>query len=217
MRAVREVTGVTVPWAMFTDSRKVHAVEFLPPDNRMIIVMQFKGSQSMQTTLQVPWASPFSSAGAVCTQTGGLRQRFCRGAERGRKSELTALCEEVDRKAEAQIAIVTVRSLDGEPIQDFSLELARDWARDWRIGSRQTDRGILILLAPSEHKYYTLVGRGLEGILPNGKVGGFGQEMVPLLRQNNYDGAVLLLTSRIAQVIAQDAGVTLTSPGLHEP
>ena len=41
------------------------------------------------------------------------------------------------------------------------------------------------------------------------ELGGFGREMVPLLRQNNYDGAVTLITTRVASVIAQDKGVTL--------
>jgi uncharacterized protein len=55
------------------------------------------------------------------------------------------------------------------------------------------------------------VGYGLEPILPDGKVGGFGREAVPLLRQSDYDGAVLLMTQRVASVIAADKGVTLTS------
>jgi uncharacterized protein len=45
--------------------------------------------------------------------------------------------------------------------------------------------------------------------LPDGKVGGFGREAVPLLRQNDYSGAVLLLTQRVAAVIATDQKVTL--------
>ena len=72
------------------------------------------------------------------------------------------------------------------------------------------DRGVLILLATEDHKYWTTVGYGLEGILPDGKVGGFGREAVPLLRQNNYNGAVSLLVLRVADVIAQDAGIQLT-------
>ena len=123
------------------------------------------------------------------------------------KSQLTALCGEVERKAAAQIAIVTVRSLDDEPVEDFAVDLATQWG----VGPKQKSRGILILLAPSDHKYYTAVGYGLEGILPDGKVGAFGREMVPMLRDNDYDGAVMRLTSRIAQVIAQDAGVMLTT------
>ena len=69
---------------------------------------------------------------------------------------------------------------------------------------------MLILLAVQDHKYRIEVGYGLEPILTDGKVGGFGREAVPLLRQNDYNGAVSLMTSRVADVIAQDAGIELT-------
>jgi len=123
------------------------------------------------------------------------------------KDKLTALCAEVDQKAKAQIAVVTISSLEGEPIEQFSIDLATAWG----IGPRRKDRGVLILIATSDHKYRFEVGYGLEEILPDGKVGGFGREAAPLLRQNDYSGAVLLMTERVAQVIAQDAKVNLDS------
>jgi len=130
------------------------------------------------------------------------------------KEKLTALCAEVDRKAGAQIAIVTVSSLGGEPIEQFSIELATQWG----IGPKQQARGALILLAPTDRKYRVEVGYGLEPILPDGKVGGFGREMAPLLQRNDYDGAVTLITERIASVIAADRGVTLeTATGPPAP
>ena len=118
---------------------------------------------------------------------------------------LTALCTEVDQKAKAQIAVVTVKSLDGKPVEDFAIGLATQWG----VGPKQSDRGVLILVAPQDHKYWTTVGYGLEPILPDGKVGGFGREAVPYLRDGNYDAALLLITRRVADVIAQDRGVTL--------
>jgi len=124
------------------------------------------------------------------------------------KAKLTALCTEVDQKAKAQIAVVTVPTTNGQDIFDYSYALATKWG----IGPKQVSRGVLILYATNDHKYWTQVGYGLEGILPDGKVGGFGREAVPILRQGNYDAALLLVTRRIADVIAQDAGVTLTGP-----
>jgi uncharacterized protein len=122
------------------------------------------------------------------------------------KAQLTALCTEVDQKAHAQIAVVTVKSLEGQPVEDYAVDLATKWG----IGPKQADRGILILLAVNDRKYWTSVGYGLEPILPDGKVGGFGREAVPLLREGDYSGAVLLVTRRVADVIAADEGVTLS-------
>jgi uncharacterized protein len=121
------------------------------------------------------------------------------------QAHLNALCQEVDQKAHAQIAVVTVKSVDGEDVVTYAVALYQKWG----IGKKGSDRGVLILLATNDHKYWTAVGYGLEGILPDGKVGGFGREMVPILRSGNYPAAVTLLTTRVASVIAQDAGVTL--------
>src|ERR1051326_2329979 len=119
--------------------------------------------------------------------------------------ELNALCSEVDHKADAQIAIVTVKSLEGEPIENFSIDLATRWG----IGPRQKDRGVMILLAPNDRQYRFEVGYGLEPILPDGLVGGFGRQARPLLREGNYSAALLLMTQQVAAVIAKDRGLSL--------
>jgi uncharacterized protein len=79
-----------------------------------------------------------------------------------------------------------------------------------KIGQKGTDRGLLIFLAVDDHKRQIITGYGLEGILPDGKVGDIGREMVPDLRANDYDGAVTLAVTEAAQVIAADAKITLT-------
>ncbi|MGA7918884.1 MAG: TPM domain-containing protein [Candidatus Acidiferrales bacterium] len=122
------------------------------------------------------------------------------------RAQLTALCTEVDQKAKAQIFVVTVTSLNGQPIEDFSLNLATKWG----VGPKQTSSGVLLLFAIQDHRYRVEVGYGLESILPDGKVGGFGREALPYLRNGNYDAAVMLVTRRIADVIAQDRGVKLS-------
>jgi len=123
------------------------------------------------------------------------------------KQQLTALCTEVDQKTHAQIAVVTIHTLEGLEASEFGNRL---FAR-WGVGHKNDNRGVLILLAIDDHKYWIEVGYGLEPILPDGKVGGFGREMVPKLRANDYTGALLHATSQIAGVIAGDRGVTLNS------
>jgi uncharacterized protein len=61
------------------------------------------------------------------------------------------------------------------------------------------------------------VGYGLEPILPDGKVGGFQREAIPLMQAGDYNNALLLVTSRIANVIAVDAGVQLTNSQARAP
>jgi uncharacterized protein len=121
------------------------------------------------------------------------------------RNQLSNLCAEVEKLTQAQIAVVTVKSLDGRTIEDYSMDLATQLG----VGPKASDRGVLILLAVEDRQYRIEVGYGLESILPDGKVGSFGREAAPLLGEKNYDQAILLLTRRIADTIAADRGVTL--------
>ena len=129
------------------------------------------------------------------------------------KDQLTSLCAEVDQKAHAQIAVTTVKSLDGRSIDDFLIDLATQQG----IGPKQSERGVLILLAVDDRLYRFEVGNGLQAILPDGKTTGFGHEAMPFLRQANYDAALLLMTRRVADVIARDRGITLVTPSSTPP
>jgi uncharacterized protein len=143
----------------------------------------------------------------------GYVNDFARILDQSTIAQLTNICQQIDQKAHAQIAVVTINSLDGSDIDSYAVELFKKWG----IGSKSTDRGVLILLAVKDHKYRIEVGYGLEPILPDGKVGGFGREAVPYLKQSDYNRALLLMTSRVAEVIAQDAGVTITGARTQAP
>jgi uncharacterized protein len=117
---------------------------------------------------------------------------------------LNELLRDLDQQAHAQVSVVTVRSLNGLPVEDFANRLFNHWG----IGGKQ-NRGVLILLVPTAHKYRIEVGYALEPILPDGKVGGFGREAVPALRRGDYDTAVSLMARRVAQTVAADSHVQL--------
>lgn len=124
------------------------------------------------------------------------------------------LCSQLDHsQANAQIAVVTVRTLDGDDSADYANRLEDAW----KIGRKGSDRGALILLAVQDHKRRIDVGYGLEGILPDAKVGDIGRAMVPYLRGNDYDSAVTLAVGQLAQTIAADAKVTLQDEGTPAP
>jgi uncharacterized protein len=116
------------------------------------------------------------------------------------------LCAQLDHsQANAQVAVVTVHTLDGDDAADYATRLFEKI----KVGAKGTDRGVLLLFAIDDHQRFIEVGYGLEGILPDGKTGDIGREMVPYLRANNFDGAVSLGVDEVAQVIAADAKVTL--------
>lgn len=124
-------------------------------------------------------------------------------------ARLDAICSQLDHSAaNAQIAIVTVHDLNGDDAADYADQLETKW----KMGRKGTDKGALVLLAVDDHKYRIEVGYGLEGILPDGKVGDIGRSMVPDLRAGDYDGAIMGAVGQMAQVIADDAHVTLEMP-----
>lgn len=121
-------------------------------------------------------------------------------------ARLDHICDQLDHgKANAQVAIVTVHDLGGDDKADFANRLEEKW----KVGKKGSDRGILVLVSTDDHHYWVEVGYGLEGILPDGKVGDIGRAMVPYLHARDFDSGILTGVQQISQVIAADAGVTL--------
>jgi uncharacterized protein len=130
------------------------------------------------------------------------------------KQSLEALCTEVDQKAHAQIAVVTVKTVD--PDKDGTTPSIEEFATaledKWKVGAKGTDKGVLMIFVanpPPMHGRIE-VGYGLEGVLNDAKVGDIGREMKPILVSGDFNQGISLGVKEIAQDIAGDAGVTLS-------
>jgi uncharacterized protein len=137
----------------------------------------------------------------------GYVNDFAKVVDSRSRASIEALCAEVDQKTSAQIAVVAIQSLEGSTASDFANRLFERWG----VGHKGDDRGVLILLAISERQYWIEVGYGLEPILPDGKVGAFGREMVPALRRGAFGEALNIATLKVAETIAADRGVQLSA------
>ncbi len=122
----------------------------------------------------------------------------------GARQQLEGLAAELQQKTGAQMAVVTVPSLEGESLELF----VNDLATRWGIGDQQ-DRGILLFLAIEDRRNRIEVGYGLEPIITDGRSGDILRAMTPHLQSGDYDNAIALGMVSIAQVIAEDSGVTL--------
>ena len=122
------------------------------------------------------------------------------------RQRLEALCTELEQKTGAQLAIVTVRSLDDRPVEDYAVDLFKHLG----VGSKKQDSGVLLLLAPNDRKYRVEVGYSLEPIINDARAGDAGRSMVPFLRQNDFGAAVEVAAWQLAKYIADDKGVTLS-------
>jgi uncharacterized protein len=106
---------------------------------------------------------------------------------------------------DAQSAIVTIQDLGGAPLEHYATSLFNKW----EIGYKVDNRGILILLALSDHKFRIEVGRGFEALFPHERVAGINAEMVPDLKLQHYGQEVLRGTRSLAKIVAQERGVKL--------
>jgi uncharacterized protein len=122
------------------------------------------------------------------------------------KAQLEALCTELEQKTGAQMAIVTVKSLDGNEIQPY----ANDLYKQFGIGQKKQDNGVMLLVAPNDRKYWTEVGYGLEPIINDARAGDAGRLMTPYFRQGDYNSGITAAAWQLAKYVAADKGVTLT-------
>ncbi len=104
------------------------------------------------------------------------------------------------------LVVATFQDLGGESPDEFANRLYEAWG----IGKRGEEKGILILVALKEKRIRIETGYGVEGILPDAKVGGImDQYIIPFLRQGEFGEGLLNGMVALSQVVAKDAGVEL--------
>lgn len=86
-----------------------------------------------------------------------------------------------------QAAVLTLNSLEGEALEDYSLKVARTW----NLGRKGQNDGILFLIAKNDRKLRIEVGHGLEGSLPDALAGRIIQhEITPRFRGGDFEGGI---------------------------
>ena len=122
------------------------------------------------------------------------------------RQKIEMLGTELQQKTGAQIAVVTVNSLEGQTREDYAADLYKHLG----VGAKKDSRGVLILIAPKDRQYKIEVGYGLEPVINDARAGDVGRDMVPDLRKSDYSAAALVGAIGVSQFIAADAGVQLT-------
>lgn len=130
------------------------------------------------------------------------------------KTQLEALCTELQQKTGAQMAIVTVKSLDGNDIDSYGSDLYKQLG----VGPKKDDRGVLLLVAPNDRRYRVEVGYGLEPVINDARAGDAGRLMQQYFRRGDYSSGIAAAAWQLAKYVADDKGVTLTgAPQLRQP
>ena len=129
------------------------------------------------------------------------------------KTQLEALCTELEQKTGAQMAIVTVNSLEGNDIESYAVDLYKQLG----VGNKKSNEGVLLLVAPNDRKYRVEVGYGAEPVINDARAGDAGRLMVPYLRRGDYNNGVTAAAWQLAKAIADDKGVTLSGAPQFRP
>ncbi len=104
----------------------------------------------------------------------------------------------------AQVVVVTVETLNGIAIEDYALELGRSWG----VGDKEKDNGAVVLLSTSDREIYVSVGYGLEGALPDSKIGRIIDNYgIPYLSNDNFSAGLIGICNAVVNEIYIEYGI----------
>lgn len=135
----------------------------------------------------------------------GYVSDFARVVDGATRAQLERYAGNVERLTGAQLAFVTIDSLENEPIEEFANKLYRSWG----IGKKGQDEGLLLLLVVRDRRSRIEVGRGLEPVITDGTSGETLRAMRPALRANDYGDAMLVAARSLGDKIAKEKNVSL--------
>ena len=129
-------------------------------------------------------------AGVLSVQTVPTLERFHR---------------ELFDKTGVAIVVITVPTLDGEPVSDFAVRVGEEWG----VGRQGEDLGIVVALSVAERDLFIAAGYGVEGYLPDGRVGAIIDSAMPALAQSDYSAGVLQISAALVEASAAEYGVVV--------
>ena len=113
----------------------------------------------------------------------------------------------MQQKTGAQIVVVTIKSLEGESIEEYATNLFRNFG----IGDSQKNNGVLLLCSTGDRQFRIEVGYGLEGTLTDGKTGRIQDTyIIPYLKNNNYNDGIKNGFNAILNEVTNEYQITIS-------
>jgi len=129
---------------------------------------------------------------------------------------MAAESERLEEETGAQVVVLTIPSLEGQPLEDYSMRVVEAW----KLGRQDRDNGVLILIARDDRKIRIEVGYGLEGVLPDALCGRIiNNAMKPAFHQGDFSGGTQRAVETISGLVRGDpeALATLPETGIDTP
>lgn len=113
------------------------------------------------------------------------------------EAEINRALRQVHAQTSAEFVVVTVDDLDRD-IDEFATALFRDWG----LGKKDTNNGLLLLISKDSHEMVFRTGGGVEGLLPDGLLGSIiRKEIAPRFREGDFDGGVLAGVNKVNEIL----------------
>ena len=117
------------------------------------------------------------------------------------RTDLEAKLKELEDKSSIQLVVATVKSLQGSDVETY----ANGLFRSWKLGEAKKNNGVLLLIAPAEHKVRIEVGYGLEGTLTDALSSVIiSSAIVPRFKAGDFSGGIERGVDGIVSVLSGD-------------
>ena len=124
------------------------------------------------------------------------------------KNYIINVNKELNSKTGAQIVVVTVQNLENSSLEEYATKLFREFG----IGDKDKNNGVLLLLALEERQFRVEVGYGLEGTLTDGKTGRIQDNyIIPYLKDNNWNDGIRNGFNAVLEEIVNEYGIQVSS------
>ncbi|MBP2652837.1 MAG: hypothetical protein H6Q73_406 [Firmicutes bacterium] len=122
------------------------------------------------------------------------------------KNRINSIGSQLDAKTKAQVVVVTVNTTSGNAVEEYALEVLRQWG----VGNKELNNGVVILVAVADRQSRIEVGYGLEGRLPDAKTGRIQDEyMLPYFQKGAYSQGILNGYMAVATEVAKEYNLEL--------
>jgi len=126
------------------------------------------------------------------------------------KNDLNMTLWDLQKKSGADIAVVTLPSLDGKSVEETALEIGRSY----KIGSKEKNNGVVFLTALAEHKMRIELGYGLENKISVSSLEDIRDvDILPYYKKSDYQSGIARGTYQLADLVAQAEGVAVNKQG----
>ena len=123
------------------------------------------------------------------------------------KAKITNAIKRFESGTGGQMAVLTIPSLNGEVLEEFSIKVADKW----KIGHKGKDNGLILLIAKKERKIRFEVGSGWEGVINDARTGDIIREMKPYFKSKQFkDGILFAINKAHKDITGKKLGISFT-------